>query len=508
MTRLRRYRPNRAAPYTREQREYGAHLAELRQTNAREFYRQPYNPLFFEGLRFKFSSRAWENTEGGTLWVVRFWPEPSDTDYEILNQMRRNFERDRGRGHLLDDPEQGEVVVNFGSYPDQWRVLEGLWFVALDTHGYDRALVGLENLPEFALVAGTLLDAWEEATNLHADIDESVLKPPYEVTRAREDVARVAFAPRRVVLAPGEEAEVIDSAMVQVAADPVVGYWWVYLVHRGLEVPSDLAQGHAKYNRALTAANDFARSGETTRRRPAEPPAPTRFGGTKLSVTQNLYDGDLLAFLMNPKTLSVVAARLGTSSYRAVLTGRTPGNEEVRGAGSLDPVLLSGCARTHTPSGVEPRDQGYGTCLYTSLGALAFQGFGVSCISSTAGGRSALASKWWAEALRRQLARADGEVQIITLEDLIASGLLLWMPLSGEYEGLMAETRERLLPALLTAHLGFDQERDVERFEALLEAAGASRGEVAQALTPNRRRKPRPPMEVVEFYEWLSGLPG
>ena len=80
----------------------------------------------------------------------------------------------------------------------------------------------------------------------------------------------------------------------------------------------------------------------------------------------------------------------------------------------------TGWPRTHTPSGVWPRGQGMGTCLYTALVVLAKMEDDQEGVS-TAPDHSHSAGVWWRAAVKRGLAQEDSSEREIYQEDMADS---------------------------------------------------------------------------------------
>lgn len=518
-----RLRPNRAAPYTRPERERGAELARMRQT---ELFAQPWEQLFFQGLRFVYKHRSWDHEEGMRLLLVRFWPPPTDEDYQLVDGAIRNG-LDAPRWSLqLDDPEEGVRAVRFN--PE--AVLDGLWCIMFDDPDAEERLsqVGLGAMPWFRVIRGNLLDARAEASNIFEDIRQSVMKPPLPLAVARETLGTVTIPDQLVVLEPGRHPELIREAALVLAADASVGFYWLYLVTdpwgRDLEVPSDLSEGFAKYNAASNAAGPLLTNFAPRRR--AREPEPVRQPGARLVQTREFADGELVALLMNPKLKRIVPAY-----YRAHASVEISGPHEhgdYSARGSLDPVLLRDCARTHTPRGARPKGEGYGTALYVGLGTVAYQAYSLGCVASIRSGegyghRSGEADRWWAAAVDRGLAErnagplsidATGGAQILRLERSIERGLVLWLREPGDYEGLLAATLPAYLPALLTASLGFETEEAARALAWAMRMAGApdAAEALAEGYTANASVDEDELAELVEqadeLYAGLDDLPG
>jgi hypothetical protein len=132
-----------------------------------------------------------------------------------------------------------------------------------------------------------------------------------------------------------------------------------------------------------------------------------------------------LGLLVNPKTKGPVHV-IRPSGGGVRIYGMIDGEIKKIGDGNLEtdeyseyaaPAIATGYPRSHTPSGVQPRGMGYGTCLYTGLCLLAhynhtkdldleleWDGDG---ISSDPNNRSHSAGRWWSAAERLELTSTE-----------------------------------------------------------------------------------------------------
>jgi hypothetical protein len=172
---------------------------------------------------------------------------------------------------------------------------------------------------------------------------------------------------------------------------------------------------------------------------------------------------------------------------------------ESLGRGYLDNELVGGCARTHTPDGVNRKQEGYGVALYAALSCYAYLGMGRICIASAPagagfGGRSSDGDKWWRSAVKRGLANTTEVCQgcvAAYLETFIARGLVLWLKHPGPLREVLAGALDEYLEAFLAAEPDPASLSIIE--EALsVYAAPAVMQQWRQAwrpaATPNRRR--------------------